>query len=60
MITIYRREDSNTTPRRFGNKPTYSIDETQRCRYGVGISGDLHDTRWLQCGKCGGWHKLPL
>lgn len=25
-ITIYRREDSNTTPRGFGNKPTYSID----------------------------------
>jgi len=26
-ITIYRREDRNTTPRGFGNPPMYHIDE---------------------------------
>ncbi|HBS60894.1 MAG TPA: hypothetical protein DEA44_16730 [Firmicutes bacterium] len=26
IITIYRREDQNTTPRGFGNPPTYHID----------------------------------
>lgn len=27
QITIYRREDANTTPRGFGYPPTYHIDE---------------------------------
>jgi hypothetical protein len=26
-ITIWKREDANTTPRGFGNAPTYHIDE---------------------------------
>jgi hypothetical protein len=27
QATIYRREDANTTPRGFGNPPTYHCDE---------------------------------
>lgn len=27
QFTVWRREDSNTTPRGFGNPPTYHLDE---------------------------------
>lgn len=27
QFTVWKREDSNTTPRGFGNPPTYSIDK---------------------------------